>query len=115
MAASVFVGAQPACISISQAWADLKQLQVRALHSTLFLYLCDDQEKTEAANMKNIQPAWQVKDVIYLLTYISVLMTLYGILCKSKLSDQYGYAQCLVFVSSSGLNMPLLNHFIYCD
>ena len=31
MAASVFVGAHPVCISISQAGADVKQLQVRAL------------------------------------------------------------------------------------
>ena len=31
MAASVFVGARPVCISISQGGADLKQLQVRAL------------------------------------------------------------------------------------
>ena len=31
LAASVIVGARPVCISISQAGADLKQLQVRAL------------------------------------------------------------------------------------
>ena len=35
MAASVFVRAQPVCISISQAGADLKQLHVRALFKGL--------------------------------------------------------------------------------